>query len=137
MQKMIKTCLIALSLTSVVISLTACSTFRFPGVYKVRVQQGNFIEKKMVDQLKIGMTPRQVQYIMGTPLIKDTFNIERWDYLFMVQRGGEVLVDKRFTVFFDEGALTKWETDIELTDSDTPDSNAEKDDPVPDPIIQS
>jgi len=121
-------------LASIVASLTACSTFRFPGVYKVRVQQGNFIEKKMVDQLKIGMTPRQVQYIMGTPLIKDTFNIERWDYLFMVQRGGEVLVDKRFTVFFDESALTKWETDIEFTDNDTPDSNAEKDDTVPDPV---
>lgn len=123
-------------LAATIMLSSGCSSLRFPGVYKVRVQQGNFIEKKMVDQLKVGMTKRQVQYIMGTALLQDTFAPDRWDYLFMVQRGGEVLIDKRFTVYFANATLDRWETDIEFKSTDVMDSNAEteaKEDDVPDP----
>lgn len=128
MQKVVKTILIIFAIGS----LVACSSLRFPGVYKVRVQQGNYIEKKMVDQLKVGMTRRQVQYVMGTPLLEDTFHTDRWDYLFMVKRGGDVLVDRRFTVFFNDEGLERWETDIEFKDDEEPQSSAEKEE-IPDP----
>ncbi|MBU2984764.1 outer membrane protein assembly factor BamE [Saccharophagus degradans] len=131
MQKVVKTIVILFAIGS----LVACSSFRFPGVYKVRVQQGNYIEKKMVDQLEVGMTRRQVQYVMGSPLLEDTFNTDRWDYLFMVKRGGEVLVDRRFTVYFNGDSLAKWETDIEFKDDETPQSSAEKEE-VPDPKMK-
>ena len=70
MQKPIK-------LISVVILLlitVGCSYAKFPSVYKINIQQGNIVTQEMVDQLKPGMTERQVRYIMGNPLIEDTFS---------------------------------------------------------------
>ena len=59
-----------------------CSWIQFPSIHKVTVQQGNIVSQDMIDKLKIGMTKIQVQYIMGTPLIVDTFDPSRWDYYY-------------------------------------------------------
>ena len=59
-----------------------CSWIQFPSIHKVTIQQGNIVSQDMVDKLKIGMTKIQVQYIMGTPLIVDTFDPSRWDYYY-------------------------------------------------------
>ena len=61
---------------------SGCSWLQFPSIHKVSVQQGNIVSQDMVDKLKIGMTKIQVQYIMGTPLIVDTFDPSRWDYYY-------------------------------------------------------
>lgn len=50
-------------------------------VYKLPTRQGNVIEQKQLDQLRLGMTREQVQYLMGTPLAADPFRSDRWDYL--------------------------------------------------------
>lgn len=50
-------------------------------VYKLPTRQGNVIEQKQLDQLRIGMTREQVEYLMGTPLAADPFRNDRWDYL--------------------------------------------------------
>ncbi|RYZ98324.1 MAG: outer membrane protein assembly factor BamE, partial [Moraxellaceae bacterium] len=72
----------------------------------------NIIDQKKLDQLKIGMSKRQVQFLLGTPLLVDTFNTERWDYLYSVRRGDKVLGEKRFTVFFASDALARYEGDV-------------------------
>ena len=59
-----------------------CSWIQFPSIHKVTVQQSNIVSQDMVDKLKIGMTKIQVQNIMGTPLIVDTFDPSRWDYYY-------------------------------------------------------
>lgn len=66
------------------LALAGCS---FPGVYKIDIQQGNVVTQDMIDQLRPGMTRRQVRFIMGNPLIQDTFNTNRWDYLYSLQPG--------------------------------------------------
>ena len=63
---------------------SGCSWVQFPSIHKVSVQQGNIVSQDMVDKLKIGMTKIQVQYIMGTPLIVDTFDPSRWDYYYTI-----------------------------------------------------
>lgn len=80
--------------------LSSCSTLQFPGVYKVTVEQGNVITQDMVDQLKPGMSTDQVEYIMGSPLIKDTLNPGRWDYLYSISRGGKPRKQQRISLFF-------------------------------------
>lgn len=87
----------------------ACSTLKFPWAYKVTVVQGNYIEHEMVDQLKVGMTKRQVRYVMGSPLVEDTFNPDRWDYYYSVKRGDKILKEQHFTVYFENDQLTRWE----------------------------
>ena len=82
---------IILVLVSVLTGITACSSLRFPGVYRIKIEQGNYIEEDMVSQLVKGMTRRQVRYVMGSPLVKDSFNRDRWDYYYNVRRNNEVL----------------------------------------------
>ena len=90
-------------LCTVSITLSGCGII--PGVYKIDVQQGNVVTQDMVDQLRPGMTQRQVRFIMGTPLIQDTFHPERWDYLYSLKSGRSDRVQERISPNFDDNRL--------------------------------
>ena len=92
-----KLLLTSLSLTGL-LALAGCS---FPGVYKIDIQQGNVVTQDMIDQLRPGMTRRQVRFIMGNPLITDTFHPNRWDYLYSIQPGGGERYQERVSLVFD------------------------------------
>ncbi|MEB0044165.1 MULTISPECIES: outer membrane protein assembly factor BamE [unclassified Pseudomonas] len=79
------------------LALAGCS---FPGVYKIDIQQGNVVTQDMIDQLRPGMTRRQVRFIMGNPLLTDTFHADRWDYLYSLQPGGGERQQERVSVIF-------------------------------------
>ncbi len=92
--------LLLTSLTFVgLLALAGCS---FPGVYKIDIQQGNVVTQDMIDQLRPGMTRRQVRFIMGNPLIQDTFHTNRWDYLYSLQPGGGQRQQERMSIYFNE-----------------------------------
>lgn len=107
MQKFLVTLLLPVLLT-----LSACSTLEFPGVYKLTIEQGNVITQDMIDQLKPGMSREQVEFVMGSPLIRDTFNSDRWDYLYRIKRGDEPSELYRMTVFFDADRLSHFTGDF-------------------------
>jgi outer membrane protein assembly factor BamE len=102
----------------------ACSFVGFPGVYKINVEQGNIVTQEMVDQLKPGMNRRQVRFVLGTPLIEDTFNQNRWDYLYVKRNGMTVLSESRLTVEFEGDALVHISGDLVPTDWGTVSSAA-------------
>lgn len=79
------------------LALAGCS---FPGVYKIDIQQGNVVTQDMIDQLRPGMTRPQVRFIMGNPLLADTFHADRWDYLYSLQPGGGERQQERISVIF-------------------------------------
>lgn len=85
--------------------LSACGFVGFPGVYKIDVEQGNIITQEIVDQLKPGMSRRQVRFILGTPLVEDTFNEARWDYVYVKRNGVDVLSESRLQVEFEGDSL--------------------------------
>jgi len=87
------------------LTLSACGFVGFPGVYKIDVEQGNIVTAEMVDQLKPGMSKRQVRFILGTPLVEDTFNQDRWDYPYRMSNGQDVMTQAQFTVHFDGDKL--------------------------------
>ena len=66
--------------------LNGCATpdLNTPIVYKMEIQQGNEIDSEMLLKLKPGMTKSQVKFILGTPLIADSFHKDRWDYLYVI-----------------------------------------------------
>jgi outer membrane protein assembly factor BamE len=71
-------------------------------VYRINIQQGNFLEQSAIDQVKVGMTRSQVRYLLGTPLATDTFNHNRWDYQYYYKKGHtRTVTTKRITVYFD------------------------------------
>lgn len=84
------------------LSLTGCQTImsNLPGVYSIDIQQGNMIDQAMIDQLRPNMAKRQVLYIMGSPMLADTFHDSRWDYLYSEQPNGEDRRQKRVSLFF-------------------------------------
>jgi outer membrane protein assembly factor BamE len=85
--------------------LTACGNFGFPGVYRIDIEQGNIVTQDMVDQLQSGMNQRQVRFIMGTPLLEDTFNRARWDYPYLLRNGTTVIRQATVTMHFDGDIL--------------------------------
>ena len=95
--------------------LSACGFIGFPGVYKIDVEQGNIVTQDMVDQLKPGMSRRQVRFILGTPLLDDPFDQSRWDYPYSKRNGTRILDESRFTVYFDGDSLVRYEGNVEAT----------------------
>ena len=55
--------------------------------YRPDIQQGNFVSREMMAQVKEGQTREQVKFILGTPLLMDAFHADRWDYPFYLARG--------------------------------------------------
>ena len=85
-----------------VLLLEGCSQLQFPGVHKFDIQQGNIITQEMVDQLKPGMTKSQVRFVMGTPLVADSFNQDRWDYFYDIKKADGSQLREQVTILFDE-----------------------------------
>ncbi len=77
-------------------------------VYRMNIQQGNFIENRLVDQLKVGMTRSQVRYLLGTPMVPDAFDADRWDYLYYLKKGRLRAPEQRLlTVYFEEEKVAR------------------------------
>ena len=83
-----------------------------PFLYKIDVQQGNVIDQDMVGRLRAGMDKKKVQFIMGTPIIQDTFNDERWDYVYTFHHGGGHTERRRITLIFEDDVLARVEGDV-------------------------
>jgi outer membrane protein assembly factor BamE len=87
--------------SAVSVLATAC-------VYRINIQQGNYLDQAAVDQVKPGMTRSQVRYLLGTPMASDPFTKERWDYIYYLKKGRSNHVDsRRVTVYFDEEKVAK------------------------------
>ena len=100
-----KALIIPLLLGLALLSTGCGSNIGFPGVYRIDVEQGNIVTSEMVEQLKPGMTRRQVRFVLGTPLIEDSFHANRWDYRYTLRNGTKTLEQNRLTVFFEGDAL--------------------------------
>ena len=76
--------------------------------YQVPVAQGNIISKDMLSKLEKGLTKPQVQFIMGTPSVRDPFNSSSWDYIGFEIVGSEVLKEVHYSLYFQGEKLNKW-----------------------------
>jgi outer membrane protein assembly factor BamE len=86
---------------------TSIKDIKIPGVYRLDVQQGNVLDEKSISRLEIGMTKRKVSYLVGTPAIRDTFNQDRWDYVYSFQPGGGDRKQRHLSLFFSGENLTR------------------------------
>ena len=87
-------------------------------VYRIDIQQGNFLEPGDIDQIEPGMTRSQVRYLLGTPMVDDTFNDDRWDYVYYFKRGrSRDVVQRHFVVFFEGDQVARVERPIDETSS--------------------
>ena len=89
----------------ILILLTGCS---IPRIYEVIISQGNLIDEEMMTKLEVGMTESQVKYVLGSPLITDTFTPDRWDYYTSVTQGDRKYSESKLTLYFEDKKLTNW-----------------------------
>ena len=86
-----------------------CETPRIPGVYRMDVQQGNAVDREMLDRIEIGMDRGKVRFILGTPLLADPFHQDRWDYIYSFRTGSEPTVRQRVSLYFTDDRLVRIE----------------------------
>lgn len=85
-------------------------------VHKIDIQQGNVVTQEMLDQLELNMPAKKVRFVMGTPLLRDVFHQNRWDYFYSFQDGQTgKRVQRNITLFFDKNKrLQKIKGDVKI-----------------------
>ena len=88
-------------------------------VYKMNIQQGNYLVAESVSQLKEGMTRSQVRFLLGTPMVPDAFDDSRWDYFysFTSQKIRQPL-KRRLTIYFEDERVARFENQGVPTQAD-------------------
>jgi outer membrane protein assembly factor BamE len=81
-------------------------------VYKPTIQQGNVVTQEQINELRPGMTKRQVRFLLGTPMLTDVFHANRWDYAFTLGVGSQPTDRRQVTVFFENDRLTRITGDL-------------------------
>jgi outer membrane protein assembly factor BamE len=101
--------LATLALVSVaVLTLAGC-------IYRIDVQQGNRLDESAIDQVQVGMTRSQVQFLLGTPSIEDAFHQGRWDYPYYLRHGRSRDIDSHWViVYFENDRVARIEKDAQL-----------------------
>ena len=90
------------------LALAAC-------VYRIDIQQGNLLDEKAINQVDLGMTRSQVQFLLGTPMVSDSFHRDRWDYAYYYRCGRSHDADRRWVVvYFENDRVQRIERDLEL-----------------------
>jgi outer membrane protein assembly factor BamE len=77
----------------------------------------------MLLQLRPGMTQSQVRFIMGTPLIQDSFHGKRWDYVYQMRENGKITEQRRVILDFENEVLKTVRGDVIPSTGDASKSN--------------
>ena len=86
------------------LSLSACNL-----IYKLPTRQGNVLEQKQLDQLKVGQSRDQVLFLLGTPIAASPFRADRWDYVGYYKSPRGVIASRTVTLSFEGDSLAKME----------------------------
>ena len=118
--------ILATTATFLALVLSGCGL-----VYKMEVNQGNYVTQDMVTKLKEGQTRQQVRLALGTPTTESVFHKDRWDYAYSLERRGRAITSHKLTLLFDGDTLKSW-TVVDLPSSPVVDrdpayANLEKD----------
>lgn len=102
--------------------LSSCGLF--PEPYKIDIAQGNKFDEEQITQIKLGMTERQVKYLLGSPMIQDIFHADRWDYVYSFKAGKGEVQKKHLRLFFEQGVLQRIETPNPASEDPAPTKEA-------------
>jgi outer membrane protein assembly factor BamE len=100
-------------LPSIALTALLLATLPLGGcIYRMNIQQGNYLEGKTVAELQVGMTRSQVRYLLGSPMIPNVFDKDRWDYLYYFKSGHLERPEQRhLVVLFKDDKVTSFKRD--------------------------
>lgn len=121
---------LAISVLTLTVGCVGNSTLSaFPGVHRLALQQGNIIDQEKLDQLEVGMTKAQAQFVMGTALISDTFDLDRWDYVYRLLTETGNTRQEAVSLYFEDNTLVRIDNHDESEDSEEiPEAEAKTED---------
>lgn len=90
------------------LQLAACSRGLL-SVHRIDIQQGNMLEAKIVEKIKIGMTRPQVKSILGAPVLEPVLEEDRWDYVYYVKQPDKKPEKQLLSIFFKQEKVNKIE----------------------------
>jgi outer membrane protein assembly factor BamE len=122
LSSLLSPCARLVAIVAVPLLLTACAQTGSLGTqmstlgglitpYRIDILQGNVVVREQVDALQPGMSREQVRNILGTPLLASAFHADRWDYVFSLKRQGQLVQQRRVTVFFEQDMLSRFDAD--------------------------
>ncbi len=83
--------------------------------YQPDIQQGNILNNSDLREIQYGMTKQEVLFILGTPMVIDPFNEQRWDYFYSRRDQLRKETDQRvITAIFDGDKLSELRGDVTL-----------------------
>lgn len=100
------------------LSLALCATLLSACIkpYRPDIQQGNIINNSDLREIRAGMSKQEVLFILGTPMVIDPFNEQRWDYFYSNTNQRKRETDQRLiTAIFDGDTLVELGGDTDLT----------------------
>lgn len=84
-------------------------------IYTIDIQQGNVLDEETISQVEVGMTRSAVQFLLGTPTVRDSFHPDRWDYPYYLRKGHSKDIAQRWlVVYFESDRVVRLERDREL-----------------------
>jgi len=87
-----------------VVLLSGCSGLR---PYRVDIQQGNIVDAAIRAKLRPGMDKNEVNALLGTPVLKDTFDADAWIYAYTNQINGGKIEKKKLILKFKNNKLVE------------------------------
>ena len=83
-----------------------------PETYRQDVPQGNEITPEMLLEIKPGLNKSQVRFVLGTPLIQDSFHKDRWDYIYVIRKEGKFIESRHLVLTFKKDILVNLTGDL-------------------------
>ena len=92
-------------------SLSACIK-----PFQPAIQQGNIINNSSLQEIESGMSKQEVLYILGSPMLTDPFNSDRWDYFYSKKdQNTNETTTRLVTAIFDGDQLKELTGDVDLS----------------------
>lgn len=110
-----KQSLTLVSAVALSLSLSGCSVFDWL-IYKPDVPQGNYMETQQVEKLRVDMTKAQAEYILGRPVLRDSFSDDTWYYVYHFKSGRDAsITHKELIIHFNGDTISSASGDYDLS----------------------
>ncbi|MCW8331969.1 outer membrane protein assembly factor BamE [Photobacterium sp. SDRW27] len=70
-------------------------------VYRIDINQGNYLDQKDINTLRYGMNKEQVSYVLGSPMLVEPEYPNTWYYVYYHKPGHDKPEQKNLILTFD------------------------------------